>query len=64
MGDIGAAGERITRETLAELLAEFQRPGQPLHGLGQADAERVFVEVVEQLLLKAMRDQRERHAEN
>lgn len=64
MGDIGAAGERITSETLAELLAEFQRPGQPLHGLGQTDAERVFVEVVEQLLLKAMHDRRERQADN
>lgn len=55
---------RITSAALADLLAEFQRPGQPLHGLGQEDAERVFRQVVEQLLLKVMRERQERGAEN
>lgn len=65
MADGPAPGPRaFTAATLAELLAELRQPGQPLHGLAQADAETVFVQVVEQLLLKAMRDQQERRADN
>ncbi len=47
--------------TLSELLAEFRRPGQPLHRLPQEDAERVFIQVVEQILIKAMRDRERSH---
>lgn len=57
-------GARITSAALADLLAEFQRAGQPLHGLSPEDAERVFVQVVEQLVLNAMRDRQKRRAEN
>ncbi len=49
---------------LAELLAEFRRPGQPLHGMPQADAEKVFAQVVEQLLIKALRDRERERAAN
>lgn len=48
----------LTAATLADLLAEFQQPGQPLHGLAREEAERVFIEVVEQLVLKALADRR------
>lgn len=57
-------GPRITASSLAELLAEFQMPGQPLHGLDLEDAERVLVEVVEQLVLNAMRQRKGRTARN
>ncbi|MDE3111522.1 MAG: hypothetical protein KGK34_01110 [Chloroflexota bacterium] len=57
-----AAG--LTAHGLAGLLAEFQQPGQPLHGLPQAEAERIFVQVVEQLLLRAMQDRLGRQADN
>lgn len=58
------AARGITASSLADLLAEFQMPGQPLHGFSQEDAERVFVEVVEQLLLNAVRERRERRGSN
>ena len=64
MGDAAAGHSSLTASTLGDLLAEFQEPGQPLHGLSRADAERVFVEVVEQLLLKAMRERGQRRSRN
>lgn len=64
MRDTAEGHSGLTASTLEDLLAEFQQPGQPLHGLNKADAERVFVEVVEQLLLKAIRERRARRERN
>lgn len=64
VGDLAPSDGRITASALADLLAEFRQPGQPLHGLPEADAERVFVEVVEQLLLNAMRQKGARRSQN
>lgn len=64
MRDAVTETDRRASESLADLLAEFQQPGQPLHGFSHADAERIFVQVVEQLLLKAIRERSEHHTRN
>jgi hypothetical protein len=50
----GQSQESATTSKLAELLEQFRAPGQPLHGLDAADAERILCEVIEQLLVRAV----------
>jgi hypothetical protein len=50
----GQRQEPTTASELADLLEQFRAPGQPLHGLDAADAERILCEVIEQLLVRAI----------
>jgi hypothetical protein len=54
----------FTAAALSDLFEEFRAPGQPLHGLEQSDAERIFAEVVEQLVLRTVEQRRTGRAPN